>query len=289
LPAELVPLKSPEEVFLEHLELIERTASRACRRRRLGPAETEDFVSQVKVKLIEDDYAVLRKFRGKSRVSTYLITVINNYSLDYLDHLYGKWRPSAEARRQGPVAVILDRLLTRDGYSFDEACQILTTNLGVECDWRELDQIAARLPPRSPRQSEGEESLRHLPAPDGRPDRRFFAKELDSEKRRILILLHEALETLPAADRLIVKLRCRLTVAEIARRLHREQKPLYRRIDGILGQLRRDLEAKGVTAAEVAELLAADDAGEEPSGSGPHALDRRPGAESGRSRPSNDK
>ena len=34
---------------------------------------------------------------------------------------WGKWRPSAVAKRLGPTAVLLDRLLTRDGRPFDDA------------------------------------------------------------------------------------------------------------------------------------------------------------------------
>jgi RNA polymerase sigma factor for flagellar operon FliA len=38
--------------------------------------EADDFASHPKLKLIEDDYAILRKFQGRSSLRTYLTVVI---------------------------------------------------------------------------------------------------------------------------------------------------------------------------------------------------------------------
>jgi RNA polymerase sigma factor for flagellar operon FliA len=46
------------------------------------------------------------------------------------------------------------------------------------------------------------------------------------------------------------------TLAEVARLLREDQKLLYRRREGIYAQLRRELEAEGVTAEDVRTLLA---------------------------------
>jgi hypothetical protein len=56
----------PEQLFLGHLELIEAIVAQSCRRSRFKPQEIEDFQGTVMVKLIEDDYAVFRKFQGRS-------------------------------------------------------------------------------------------------------------------------------------------------------------------------------------------------------------------------------
>lgn len=250
---------NPEETLLSHLDLIERAARHACRRYGLSPQEVEDFTSQVKVKLMDDDYAVLRKFKGRSTVATYLTTVINNQLRDYLDHRWGKWRPSAEAKRLGKVAMDLDRLLTRDGHTFDEACHILQTNHRVELSWQELAAMAERLPARWPRRVEGDEPLARMRAPEAGPERHV----LDSERRQRLADVHEALmralAALPAEDRLLVRMQTEHTVAQIARTLQLEQKPLYRRIRKILAGLRRRLEAQGLRREDVREILTDDD------------------------------
>ena len=88
---------TPEQLFLDNLDLIERTATYVCQRSRLRPEDKEDFVSLVKQKLMDNDYAVLREFeRRNASFATYLNTIIRRLLLDYQNHLWGKWRNSAE-------------------------------------------------------------------------------------------------------------------------------------------------------------------------------------------------
>src|SRR5215218_3468574 len=70
---------TPEQLFLDNLDLIERIAAHACRWSRLRPEDKEDFISWVKLKLIEDDYAVLRRYekRENATLRTFLTVVIN--------------------------------------------------------------------------------------------------------------------------------------------------------------------------------------------------------------------
>jgi hypothetical protein len=58
-------------------------------------------------------------------------------------------------------------------------------------------------------------------------------------------------------DRLILQLRFEqdLTIADIARLLQIEQKPLYRKVDALLARLREALETEGVSAGDVAAML----------------------------------
>src|ERR1019366_2147799 len=97
-------------------------------RHHLPGVEADDFASHVKLRLIEDDYAILRKFQRRSSLRTYLTVVIQRMFLDYRISAWGKWRPSAEAKRAGAVAVQLEQLMGRDGYRFGEACELLETN-----------------------------------------------------------------------------------------------------------------------------------------------------------------
>jgi hypothetical protein len=117
------------------------------------------------VKLIDDDYGIIRKFQGRSSLKTYLTTVVSNEMKDFLNHLLGKWRPSAEAQRLGPVAVQLEKLL-RDGLSPNEAVRTLQTNHKVEMSAQELADMAARLPDRVPRKPMGEEVLQNKASND---------------------------------------------------------------------------------------------------------------------------
>ena len=99
-----------EALFESELELIERVISFVSARHHLPGVEADDFGSHVKLKLIEDDYGILRKFEGRSSLRTFLTTVITRLFLDYRIAAWGKWRPSAEAKRAGEVAILLERL-----------------------------------------------------------------------------------------------------------------------------------------------------------------------------------
>src|SRR5689334_6297348 len=98
------PELTPEQLYLGHLTLIDEIAKHAAQRRHFSREECEDFVSTVRYKLFEGDYRIVRQFQGKSTFRTYLMIVINRQMLDYQNHIWGKWRNSAEAERLGPVA-----------------------------------------------------------------------------------------------------------------------------------------------------------------------------------------
>jgi hypothetical protein len=76
---------------------------------------------------------------------------------------------------------------------------------------------------------------------------------------------------LPPQDRLVLRLRFDegMAVAGVAKTLHLDQKPLYRRIERLLFQLRGQLEAAGLQAADVVAALGShgfEDIGRESAG-----------------------
>jgi len=155
---------TPEDTFLAHLPHINNVVDYLCRKNHFRKEECEDFQSRVHVKLIGDDYGIIRKFEGRSSLKTYLTTVVSNEMKDFLNHLLGKWPSSAEAQRLGPVAVRLERLL-RDGLSLDQAIRTLQTNDKVEMSAQELTDMAEQLPDRvRRRQPVGEEVLENQPS-----------------------------------------------------------------------------------------------------------------------------
>ena len=79
-----------DQLFLDHLPYIDKVAARLCRRYFLRKEEEEDFLSHVKLKLWEDDHAVLRKFQGRCNFKTFLNTVIANLLKDYQNSQLGE-------------------------------------------------------------------------------------------------------------------------------------------------------------------------------------------------------
>lgn len=243
-------------LFDQHWVTVEQAIRGVCRRQRIVSDEAEDFTSMVCVRLLEDDCAVIRRFGGRSSLGTYLTAVITHLAQDWRNARWGKWRPSAAARRRGPVAVHLDRLLQRDGLSFDEACEILRTNYRVAESRAQLEEIAAALPVRVRRRFvewtalEFEDALAGSAAP-------FRDPGAHEHVQQVARALSVALRSLPAEDRLLIKLRFEdgLRVVDIARTLRQPEKPLYGRLDRVLAQLRRALEAHGVSGGSLPELF----------------------------------
>jgi RNA polymerase sigma factor for flagellar operon FliA len=247
-----------EGLYLSHRELIERAIDSVCRRHRLSGADADDFAGTVRLHLIEDDYAVLKSFRGKSSLRTYLVAVITHCFQDYRNARWGKWRPSAEARRLGPLAVRLETLIARDGLSLDEAHETLRPTLQAGESRDTLEQLASRFPSRSGRTFVSVDALETQPAVGADADRPMHRQETATAANAAAEVLARTVARLPAQDRLILKMRFSddCSVADISRALRLDQKPLYRHLDQLLATLRSALEAHGVSAGVVAELLA---------------------------------
>jgi RNA polymerase sigma factor (sigma-70 family) len=245
---------TPEQVFVSQLPVIERVIAWVCTRRCLRAADAEDFGSVVKTRLVENDYAILARFEGRSSLKTYLVAVINRMYLDYQVQRFGKWRSSAEARRLGAVAVRLECLLYRDGLTFDEACGVLQSDPRVSEGKDALYALSLRLPPRSRPRREARDGE---PAGPERTSSGLERAERQALADRTFSAIRRSLARVPAEVRLFLRLHLEagLTVAEVSRSLGLDQKALYRRKEGMLRSLRTDLEAEGIGSREAHELL----------------------------------
>lgn len=247
------PRLTPEHLFHAHLKDIEALIRLVARLNGLTPEERDEFAGEVRLHLIEDDYAILRQFKGNAKLTTYLTTVIQRQYLDYRNKVWGKWRPSAVARRLGPIATRLDRLTTRDGLSFDEAVNVLQTNEGVTLSREELLAIFQQLPKRKPKRFVSDEVLEDAPSPVPTSEEAMLARERSDASEQAKAALERALRTLEPQDRLIVKLAYNdhMTLATISRLMDLEQKPLYRRLKKIEARLRTALEAEGISGSDL--------------------------------------
>jgi RNA polymerase sigma factor (sigma-70 family) len=248
-----------EALLVDNLAWIERVVSSLCRKTGLRGDEADEFSSWVKVKLIDDDYAVFRKFRGESAITTYLTVVLSMLFREYRVSMWGRWRPSAAAQRHGPVAVRLETLVHRDGYTLDQAAEILRAGSETDLSTRALAELLAEFPRREPlRPVEiGAEALNRY-AGGADSDGIVVRDELERERRRAIEALRAAVDELAPEDALILRMRYweGLSVADISRALDLPQKPMYRRISAALARLRGKLEANGLSSDFVAGVLA---------------------------------
>jgi len=210
----------------------------------------------VRLRLIENDYAVLRKFQNRSSLRTYLIAVIERLSLDFCVERWGRWRPSAAADRLGPVAVRLEQLVTRDGHSLGEAMEIVRTSHVSELSLSQLHDIWRQLPARARIVEVGEDAAAAVSS-----NQRSESHVEDAERRlsveRLERTLKSAFESIPDQDRVLLALRFDqdLSIAQISRLTGSSVPTLHRRLDRAVKDLRRALAASGVDPREVADLI----------------------------------
>jgi RNA polymerase sigma factor (sigma-70 family) len=253
---EASPASRGKALLEAHYDLIQRKIQHLSRRGGLPDHEAEEFRSWAVFKLVEDDYRILGSWEGRSTLKTYLAVVLVNLMRDYRTQVWGKWRPSAAARRQGRAGMLLERLWVRDGLSFEEASERLRTEHGIHLSPAELERIAARLPRRPARRRVGEKVLYGIPV-DGQVESRVEGAEQARTRARLRRALQPLLRGLSAENRRLLELYYRddLSMAAIAPLVGKSQRELYALRDRCLKALRRSLESLGLTSDRVTPLL----------------------------------
>ena len=248
----------PEDFLQAHLALIDTIVDRVCRRSRLAGADAEDFRSTVKLALIEDGYALLRNAAQRSSPPAYLTVVIQRMAVDERIRAFGRWQPSAAARRLGEAGILAETLLLRDRRTVAEALPLVRT-LDPSITYERLEEIGRELPKRSGRPRavglgvEGIESI----ATSESADARAVAGDVNRLADRASHAVRDALEALPVEDRMLLRFRfgSSMSIAGISRILRLPQRPLYRRLEALLVRLRRILGDAGIDAAAVEQLI----------------------------------
>jgi len=245
-----------QRLLLDHLDLIDQIVRTTGRRRHLSATERDDFASFVNLRLIDDNYAILRKFQSRSSLWTYLAAVIERLSLDFCAAKWGRWRPSAMAERLGPVAVILERLVTRDLHTLEEAMEIVRTHHDVGLTYAELRKMWAQLPVRVRTTEVGEEAAAAVHSPE---TSELSVEDAERQKSidRLQGILKTAFEQIPAQDRVLIALRFDegLSMVEIAKLLNSSVPTLHRKLDKGIKHLRSALTQSGFDPREVGNLI----------------------------------
>ena len=246
----------PPDLYSQHADVIEAAITYARRGHRLGADAGDEFASWARLRLIDNDFAILRKFEGRSSLRTFLITVVQRLFLDWRNSEWGKWRPTADARRVGPLAIEMERLIIRDQLSYGEAVETLVAR-GMAASREACEAAWANLPQRPGRRTTDESVLVNVAAP-GLPSDAVMADERQTRANLASAMMVQALALLPSEDQLILRLRFHdgFTVARIAALIQEDQKALYRRFTRLLNIVRSFMTARGVSADVAADLLA---------------------------------
>lgn len=251
-----------DELLTSNLAAIERAVAFACRRNRLELDDAEEFAAIVKLKLVEDDYAILRAWETRCSFSTYISIVVQRMALDYRIHEWGKWHSSAEAKRLGPLAVELEQLMHRDSRTLEQALPILAPkHEGVTL--QSLRALADRLPPRPVRRYDVQldEASSVAITCATQVEEPLLAADRRRTSERVSSLMAHLIERLPEDERLILQLRFEgaMPVSQISRMLGLDQKLTYRRIERRMREMREELVRAGVEPRDVFDVIGGDE------------------------------
>ena len=191
---------------------------RICQRHRLSREDAEDFNSFALLKLIEDDYARLRSFQGRSRLKTFLTVVLHRLFLDYRFRNGANGAPPQRSGNSAPPPGRPHRLVNRDGQPLPDAVEIVFSRSGGALSREHLLELAGRLPQRQRPRVEEIERLDQIPSHSS-VDETLDRQERGRIAQRVSSALARALRELPAEDRLILKMRHEdgFTVRDIAK------------------------------------------------------------------------
>jgi RNA polymerase sigma factor for flagellar operon FliA len=246
-----------ESLFTANVSVIDRVIGEVCRAARLPEDDADDFAASVRLALIENDYAVLRRWEARGTLAGYLSVVVRRLLSDRRDRERGRWRPSGAAERMGACGVLLETLVVRDGRTVDEALPLLHTHdPSLTRAAAEAMTVRFGAHARRPRVVALHEAAEESLASSERADRLVLAREARRLSRRASDVVRRTVELWPDEDAAILRFRfgSAMSVADIARTLHLRQRPLYRRIDALLAKLRAALLAIGLDTSVLLDI-----------------------------------
>jgi RNA polymerase sigma factor (sigma-70 family) len=220
------------------LTLLDSVIAAVARLHHLKWQDRDDFAQSVHLRLAERHYDIFVRFAGRSSLRTFLTVVVSRLLSDWRNGQCGKWRPSAAARRRGPWAMALERLVFRDGYSPNEAIRHLSQ--GRDAPTADaMTALFAELPARQRRTFSLVEDL-----PDWRVEDLVEVEERRRRRRVASVAVARALRALPADDRRVIGLRYvhGQSLRSIAEASKVDPKLLYRRVERVMRSLRTSVQ-----------------------------------------------
>jgi RNA polymerase sigma factor for flagellar operon FliA len=223
-----------------------------------GP-DADDFGQEARLHFLRDNCGVLRRFRGLSSIETYLYRVAQNVYLNWQDKRYGRWRPSAAAKRLGSAAVRLERLVVRDGLKVSEALALLPETEHALLDAKTtgwLRQHAAEFV--SSRARLGLTLTQNLSGSSPITEAPLAAWEAETTACRLRHVLTRLVSELPPLDQWVLRARFGrgLTVRAIASMLGQQPRYMYGHLERVLHRLRHQLLARHLSREDLDTVLA---------------------------------
>ncbi len=272
-----------KNIINEHFEFIEKQCFKAVRLKledRLSPAnslnienEALELSNQVLDILRQNNYRVLREFKGNAQLTTYLTAIISRRAVDMIRRKLGRGREKERAKDLGNIGLLLYQRVIKDGHPLRDVYDELRTNGNFPNSLEELEAMLRKI--------KGKNSGCHQPgAANGNngtsvvkngtsineeeyviPDTKSDPQTLLMEKQRqqeIHQVIREIIAPLSGEERLLLRMRFPVhedekpgSVEQIANALGIAPKAVYKRITRLMKKCRQQLDRRGVKINEL--------------------------------------
>lgn len=227
-----------------------------CKRHFSAENEQNECYVFVIDRLKADNFKRLRAYKGKSKLSTYLYSLINSLVIDFRRKRYGRRRIPTGVVKLGKWAEAVYRLVCWQKFSFDEAYDIVRLDgLFNETYEQFIKEIAAirnapcRENPSFQSIDEHRGSSLQNISDSGSNPLEFLIEKLDRERRiKALKVIREITEAFSEKDQILVRLvyGSDQPVSVAAKVIDLPPSAARRRLKGLLTKYRERLLAEGI-------------------------------------------
>ncbi|MDQ1351344.1 MAG: hypothetical protein QG657_1646 [Acidobacteriota bacterium] len=272
-----------QNIINEHFEFIEKQCFKAVRLKlgdHLSPTislnienEALELSNQVLDILRQNNYRVLREFKGNAQLTTYLTAIISRRAVDMIRKKLGRGREKERATELGNIGLILFQRVIKDGYPLRDVYNELRTNSNFPDTMEELETMLRKI--------KGKNSGGHKPGPangnNGNsvvkngtsinedeyviPDTKSDPQALLMERQRqqeIHQVIRDIIAPLSGEERLLLRMRFPVhegekpgSVEKIANALGITPKAVYKRITRLMKKCRQQLDSRGICINEL--------------------------------------
>jgi RNA polymerase sigma factor (sigma-70 family) len=244
----------PEEI-LARSDILEKIDA-ICRRHFSAENDRHECYIFVLDSLKADNFSRLRAFKGKSKLTTYIYSLVHCLVIDFRRKRFGRRRIPAAVIKLGKWAEAVYRMVCWQKFSFDDAYDFLQVD-GLYAD--SYDKFLQDIGPIQNAPCREGPSFKSIDAPGSNPSRKLEDAEsnplesllgkLDGERRiKAVKIIRETTSRLSESDQMLIRLvygsEHSLRVA--AKIINLSTSAARRRLKGLLTEYRENLLAGGI-------------------------------------------
>ncbi|MEN8154295.1 MAG: sigma-70 family RNA polymerase sigma factor [Acidobacteriota bacterium] len=261
-----------KKIINDNIGFIEKQCLRVISMKSGSPAygslnienESDLLFSTVIDKLQESDFRILRNFKGRSKLSTYLTTIISNTAVDYLRGKRGRNREKERSKKFGKTGELIYSRIFENGEAIDGVYRSLSSEGLFKGDASEFENVVLSIRGRGRDRvfpvndsavkagSYNGESGNFVIRDDTKgPESSFIDEETDKRSEEILKKMRDSLS---GEESLLLRMKypveeneTPVKVKEISLILGISQKAVYKKMNRILKKCKNILESYGVS------------------------------------------